>query len=164
MIRISKWIAKILVVFLVLILLFNLYFPISARLSGIKYPALFGIRQAVVMSGSMEPAVEIGDLIVIRLQNKYREGDIITYFDKQRLVTHRVMSVQSDQLLTQGDANNTPDSPIDTKQVLGRMIIRLPHVASFFWFLRTPLGCALSFIFGLIIIQWNRLIPRSGFF
>jgi signal peptidase I len=123
-----------------------------------------GIRQAVVMSGSMEPAIGIGDLIVIRLQNKYREGDIITYLDKQKLVTHRVLSIQPDQLLTQGDANNTPDSPIDIKQVLGRMILRLPHVGSFFWFMRTPCGCALLFIFGLIMIQWNRLFPRCRFF
>lgn len=148
--------AKSITIILILVLLFNLYFPIAARLTGHPYPALFGLRQAVVLSGSMEPAVGIGDLIVIHSQNAYREGDVVTYLDGQRLVTHRIVEIKPNSLLTQGDANNTPDSPVDPEQVLGKMVLLLPNVGELARFLRTPPGIALILAVGLFISQFNR--------
>lgn len=55
-----------LTVLLALLLACNLYALAAAKLTGGRQPSLFGLSSAVVVSGSMEPALSAGDWIVIR--------------------------------------------------------------------------------------------------
>lgn len=122
---------------LVLMLGFNLYFPLASRLTGNPYPSLFGFRQAVVLSNSMAPALVAGDLIVIRAVPAYQSGDILTYVDNQILVTHRLHAANPDGLTLQGDANRSPDRLVHPDQVLGKTILRLPAAGRISQWLRT---------------------------
>lgn len=76
---------------------------------------IFGYSAAVVMGGSMMPAIPIGSLIVIEptAPAAVSVGDIITFTLPDRLITHRVIAVERAdaglRLLTKGDANDAPD-------------------------------------------------------
>lgn len=129
----------LLAMILMLALGFNLYFPLASRFSGDPYPSLFGLRQAVVLSNSMAPALMAGDLIIIMAGNSYEAGDILTYRDRQGLVTHRLITVVSEGLILQGDANRTPDSPVAPAQVLGKTLLRLPAAGRLAQWLRARL-------------------------
>ena len=113
---------------LALALAFSLYFPLASSLSGSSYPSLLGLRQAVVLSNSMAPTLKAGDVIMIHEEMTYQIGDILTYRDRQGLVTHRLIAANDEGMLLQGDANRSPDSAIQADQVLGKMVLRLPAV------------------------------------
>ena len=151
------WSFRMIISLLVLFLLFNLYFPMARRMTGKPFPSLGGVRQALVLTGSMAPTVMAGDLILFREQILYQTGDIVTYLDGARLVTHRIVTVQPDHMITQGDANNVADNPISHSQILGKMIFRLPRIGALAWFLKTPAGMASVLVLMLIFSQWNRV-------
>jgi len=90
-----------------------------------------------IVSGSMEPAVPAGGLVFVvsEKQNNIKEGDIITYFVNDAIVTHRVIEVtnQNNQneigsFITKGDANNTNDSPVAYENVIGRVLFVMPAI------------------------------------
>ena len=72
---------------------------------------LFGYGNAIIVSGSMEPAISVDDMIVFRKQREYSVGDIVLYNDGFVNVTHRIVEINGDQVITKGDANNAADKP-----------------------------------------------------
>lgn len=134
--------SRILISLLFLILLINLYFPVTTRLTGKAHPSLFGYRQAIILTGSMEPAIQAGDLVVFQEKTSYGQGEVILFEEGHHLVTHRITKSFSDHWITQGDANNTPDAPITPDQVLGSMVFRLPQIGRLAWFFKSPAGLA----------------------
>lgn len=146
---------RILTIALIGILLINLYLMAAQLFFHQELPKLMGLAQIIVVSGSMEPAVEVGDLVVIREQDTYKVGDIVTYRSGGSLITHRVISVEGTSLVAQGDANNVADAPVDLGQVEGRMVLRIPKLGYGALFLRTSKGLILTVFAGLLLI----LIP-----
>ena len=101
-------------------------------------PMAIGMRSFTVMSGSMEPAVHTGDIVVDEqiAPLDARPGDIVTFRDprgQSRLLTHRVRSVHvvgnAAKVVTKGDANDTTEHwtvPVAGK--IGRVAYRLPRL------------------------------------
>ena len=90
---------------------------------------VFGKSILQVVTGSMEPSLHTGDIIVIeRVETAdLQEGDIISYYSKQEdilgmLVTHRIKAVNADgSFVTMGDANPVPDAlDVQPEQIVGR--------------------------------------------
>lgn len=99
-------------------------------------PRALGGAALTIDSGSMAPALETGDMVAVRDidPSAVKLGDIITYSTKNALITHRVIGVgaQGGQttFITQGDANNTADSPILAEQLRGKVIYSLPKLGT----------------------------------
>ena len=71
----------------------------------------------------MEPAISVNDWLIIHKQENYEVGDIITFIDNDNmLVTHRIIKITDDEIITQGDANNIRDKAISIEQVKGKVI------------------------------------------
>jgi len=153
-----QWISRLLWIILILFMGLNLFFPIAAHLTGDPFPALLGFRQALVLTGSMEPAVHVGDWLLFRSQTSYEPGQIVLYQESSRLVTHRVIDVLDHQLVTQGDANNTPDQPVSRDRVLCRMVLRVPQLGTLAWFLKTPAGLVILSTLILLIFSGERAL------
>lgn len=91
-----------------------------------------------VRSGSMAPALGVGDLVVVRpvAAASLRVGDIATYRSAGgALITHRIVAVAgagSERSFTfRGDANPAPDpQPVPAADVLGRMWFSLPYLGT----------------------------------
>jgi signal peptidase I len=108
----------------------------------------FGGRALTVMSGSMSPAIDTGDVVVSRSVSPLdlRLGDIVTFRDPQdskRLITHRVRGIRISggeaRFVTKGDANNAAESwvvPSDGK--VGLVVYRLPKLGYAFSWLGHP--------------------------
>ncbi len=107
-------------------------------LLGDPMPMPLGIGSSVVLTGSMEPAISPGDLIIVKKSCDVREQDVIVYEDGNALVVHRIIGVNGDQLITQGDANNTADDPIAREAVRGKVILAIPYVGLVVDALKSP--------------------------
>lgn len=75
---------------------------------------LFGNKPAVIVSGSMEPAIKTGALVLIHFSDfeDCEVGDVITYYHPgfNELITHRIVEKGEDYYWTQGDANQEHDN------------------------------------------------------
>lgn len=95
-----------------------------------------GVRPTVVGGASMEPAMELGDIAVVRevRSETIEVDDVVSY---RRLdgvgVLHRVVGVQnvgdSRVFITKGDANDTPDmEPVRPSQIKGKVVFVIPKL------------------------------------
>jgi signal peptidase len=120
---------------------------------------LFGWHVGVVLSGSMEPALQAGGVVVSYPVDAggIEIGDIITYRSRgtANLISHRVIAIEtSPQLafITRGDANEDPDpSPIPAEYLAGKVCLHLPYLGYLFSFIRTPLGLVSTIVISAII-------------
>lgn len=93
--------------------------------------SLGGVRSAFVVSDSMVPAFEKGDLLLVSQDfGEVSVGDVVLYSAtwNERLVSHRVVSVKEDFILLQGDSNEFPDPPAPKSSVFGVVAGVLPNL------------------------------------
>ena len=116
-------------IFVIIILL--LYSIIHRKIAGENYTNLFGYTLLEVLTGSMSGTIEIGDGIVVKLTSDIKEEDIIVYEKEEKLITHRLIEMEKDNLITKGDANNVQDDPITRDVVVGKVVFVIPNIH--FW-------------------------------
>jgi len=146
---------------LVFLLLLNGITIVQSALFGQEFPMLFGYGKAVVVTGSMEPAIRPGDMVIVREQDVYDIGDIVLY-KANSYITHRIVGKTEDGYITQGDANNTDDGEIQREQLVGKIILTIPKIGHVFSFLKTPLGILVLVTVLLILIEFPKLGKKSS--
>ena len=87
----------------------KLYSWNAENLVGNAMPMPFGYGISVVLSGSMEPELSANDLVIVRAQGSYNEGDIVVYQDRHSLVIHRIVSMGEDEVITRTDSTQYKD-------------------------------------------------------
>ncbi len=124
----------------------------------------FGWRVDFVCSGSMQPELKTGSLLITRPVEPRQivVGDIITFSPKgvtlgENLVSHRVIGIETASPLyfkTKGDANDSPDPfMVPARNLVGRLFFKAHYVGYVAGFLKTPWGFLLGLVIpGLIII------------
>lgn len=148
---------------LVFILAANIYVIVNRQLFGNKYPTVFGCSTAVVVSGSMQPEININDMVIIKAQDKYKKGDVISFINGTSLVTHRIAEITSTGFVTKGDANNTEDKTEVTKdQIMGKVVHVLPGAGNVISFLQSPLGMLLLIITAFILLEIPNLSVKKA--
>ena len=84
------------------------------------YANVFGYTYFVVATGSMSGTIEVNDVVIVKLGQDVNINDVITYQGEQgEFITHRVVKKVGNQIITQGDVNNTEDDPITKDDVVG---------------------------------------------
>ena len=84
------------------------------------YTNVFGYTYFVVVTGSMSGTIEVNDVVIVKLGQDVHVNDVITYQGEQgEFITHRVVKKVGNQIITQGDVNNTEDDPITKDDVVG---------------------------------------------
>ena len=107
----------------------------------------------LVQSGSMEPTIKVGDVIVVQPQDQYFVNDVVTFTDNEgRRVTHRIMDIdemgEEVEFTTKGDANRDEDrETVEMSQVTGRVTTVVPKLGFVVNFAKTTPGFLLLVIF-----------------
>ena len=131
-------IVNVLIVIVIIAILFCAYCVFSIKVLNNKYVNLFGYSIFEVVTGSMHGTIEIDDAVLVKIDNEYDVGDIVTYQNGDDFITHRVVSIQLDTIITKGDANNVNDNPINKNLVLGKVVKVLPKLGVWKKVLLTP--------------------------
>lgn len=136
--------------------------------AAIALPLAFGARPHTVLTGSMEPAISAGDVVIEQRisPGDAAIGDVVTFRDPEdqsRLITHRVVGIRRAGshfwFRTQGDANNTTEHwRIDADGELGRVLYAVPWVGHAAVLARTPLGLSLFLIVPLLLLAVEELV------
>lgn len=128
--------------------------------------SIFGFRQFMVVTGSMEPKYKIGDMVITKKmpKEKIKVGDIINYISEngKDTITHRVVGINEKEgqiyYKTRGDNNNSEDFDlINYNQVQGIVVLKISKLGTILTKIFTGTGSIILFV--VIIISY--LIDRS---
>lgn len=131
----------------------NIFSLNASRLTGNQVPMPFGYGASVVLSGSMEPALSVGDLLILQEADAYFEGDMVVYQSGQMAVVHRVVSINEETAVTRGDANNSNDTPIPVTAIKGRVIASVPNVGRVVWAIKSPTGLIVTIALAVLLVE-----------
>lgn len=139
----------------------NVYMANARNLVGNHLPMPFGYGAAVVLSGSMEPELSVGDLILVKEAGEYQVNDVVVY-QSSSLIVHRIVDVNENLVTTKGDANNVADEPVDISAVKGIVFMSIPGLGNVVSFLKTPIGILLTILLAIVLIEIpNRLEKKK---
>ena len=125
--KICNVILDILIGIFGLILIVTIYNDIQVKAFNKDYADFFGYTTFEVQTGSMVPAINVSDLVIVKLDKSPRIKDIITYKKGNAFITHRVVEAYKETYVTRGDANNTNDEAIKKDQIVGKVVKIIPN-------------------------------------
>ena len=160
------------ILFLVIVLpflIFNLKLIIKSKLYPDKIADFMGYKPFIVMSGSMETTINIGDLVIVKKVNSssIHTGDIIAFKNGNIVISHRVKEVINDsgiyKFKTKGDNNNVADDFIVSSDAIeGIFVNKIPGLGSILLFLGKPIGL-LMVILVIIIVSTALYFVKFGY-
>lgn len=142
----------------------------AGLLAIVTLPSVFGYQSMTVVSGSMEPTLGVGSVVIdeVIAPLEAHPGDIVTFKDplRPRQLTHRLQKVRVDgdtvYMATLGDANDVPERwtvPVDGR--IGRVVAHLPKLGyaraalSAPWARLAALAAVLAFGALMIVDLWR---------
>lgn len=149
---------------------------VVAAFAVFAVPQLVGAEHSyVVLSGSMQPTMEAGDVIIVDDvdMDAIERGDIVSFRDESGSVTtHRVVDIVHDgttRLRTKGDNNEEPDQGlIQESALVGRVMtvgetpLVIPYVGLAVEAARTDLGIYAMLFVPLTLLLLNEIYTRLG--
>lgn len=173
--KILTGIGIILCVILIPILVINCTLIIKSYTNKDQVPSISGIFPMIILTDSMYPEFESGDLIICNTAEpeKIKAGDVICFYDPEgngtATVTHRVQEVVTDDegnlaWITKGDANNTEDLPtVPAKNLIGVYKTRLKGLGNVAMFMQTTQGLIICVICPIILLVAYDVIRRRAY-
>ncbi len=149
---VKKVLLIIITILLILLVAFNAYNFFSLKVLKHKLTTVGGYSLLEVVSGSMEPTIHVGDMIIINTKaSNYQENDIVTFLDVNgSFVTHRIVSINNEEMITKGDFNNTEDEPTKIDKIVGKYVSRIPGAGKLLSSFKNPFTLVMILIIGLL--------------
>jgi len=149
---IKKIIRVIIATIIILIVALNVYNFINLKILNKDLSTIFGYSTLEVVSGSMKPTIEVGELIVIDTNEKnYKKDDIVTFYDVNgAFVTHRIVSIDEDKMITKGDNNDSKDDPTDVDKIVGKYVCKIPFLGAVLSVIQKPVILFLILVIGIL--------------
>ena len=169
----GKIFSRIMAVISVVIFIFGLtIFGSVLRASAGKAPSVFGFSVLQVTSGSMEPEIPVGGIVIVRKvkPDSLKVGDVISFYSNDvdisgKVNTHRIIEIKQSEsgekiFRTKGDANEYADTAaVFEIDLVGKMIMNLGSVGgSVFDVLRNPTIILIFIVLPLIFITLGEAV------
>ena len=160
------------IIFIFFVLLVSSYLFDIINISNVSSSKKGFLGAYVVVSGSMQPTIDINDAIIIRRvkSNNIKVGDVITFKSNDVnhpniTITHRVVGIVNKEdglyFRTKGDNNKVTDSSlVSSKCVYGKVDLIIPKLGYFQKFIVTPTGFCLFILLTIFIILFGDFINR----
>ena len=170
--KILTVVGLILCIILIPILIINCTLIIKSYTSE-EVPDVGGYLPLIVLTDSMYPVIESGDLIICHTEEaeNIQTGDVIAFFDPagngSSIVTHRVTEVTEFKgelaWRTKGDNNNTEDMMLVTSEKLVALYegTRIPGFGNVALFMQTTPGLIVCVVLHMLLLIGYDMIRRK---
>ncbi len=158
-------------VILLPILIINITLIIRSFTNPDKVPSVGQFFPLIVLTDSMYPEIQSGDLIICRTAEPedIAAGEVIAFFDPAgngtSIVTHRVTEVTQENgsraWKTKGDANNAEDRAlVPAENLVGVYRSRIAGAGNIAMFMQTTQGLILCVICPIVVLVGYDVIRR----
>lgn len=170
--RIGTVIGTILCIVLASVLIINVTLIVRSYINPDKVPSFGRYFPLIVLTDSMYPEIQSGDLIFCRTEKpeNIQVGDVIAFFDPAgngtSIVSHSVVEIteQDGQIawITRGIANNADDAtPVPAENLVGVYRTRIPGLGNVVLFMQTTAGLIVCVVCPiLLLVGWDVLRRR----
>ncbi len=123
-----------------------------------KTPSFFGYKNFIVLTGSMEPTLNIGDIVFVKETTDIKEQDIVSFKINNAVITHRIVEIKKENekniYITKGDANSGNDiEALSIRDIEGKYRFKIPFLGNVILFFQKPIGIiSLFLIFAVFIV------------
>ena len=124
--KIKSIISSIITILLVLLAVYAIMGVYNQKKTGELF-FFFGYRPVVIMSGSMEPELQTGAVVITKQTKDIKEDDIM-FFEAEdgTPVIHRCVDIKDSEYITKGDANDKEDfEPVEKDQIYGKVVFKM---------------------------------------
>ena len=153
------------------ILLINITLIAKSYINKDEVPSIGGTLPLIVLTDSMYPEIESGDLIICRTAeaDEIEVKDIISFFDPAgngaSIVTHRVIEIveEDGEILfrTRGDNNNTEDKElVPAENLVGVYKMRIAGAGHIAMFMQSTAGLIVCVVLPIILLVGYDIIRR----
>lgn len=156
---------------LIFILGFTVFVSVLSATAG-KAPSVLGFSVFQVQSGSMEPEIPIGGIVIVHKQkpSSLKVGDIISFYSNDMTIsgeinTHRIVEIKDSDsgekiFRTKGDANDAVDTAaVFEVDIIGKVILNVGTVGgSVLGVLRNPKIIFIFIVLPLIFITLGEAV------
>ena len=119
---------------LIIVAIYNILIVSITSILNKTGRSMFGYRAYIITTDSMKPNISQGDIIIIKEteEEKLKIDDIITFRKNNKLITHRIIEIETDeagnkQYVTKGDNNNIEDlEKVSYQEIEGKKIVKIP--------------------------------------
>ena len=164
----------VLCIILLPILIINCTLIIKSYVNKDEVPSLAGVFPMIVLTDSMYPAIESGDLIICHTAQaeEIAVGDVISFYDPMgngtSVVTHRVLEIQNEDgellFITKGDNNNVEDQvPVTAEELIGIYQSRIPALGNVAMFMQTTPGLIVCVVCPIILLVGFDMLRRRKY-
>ena len=160
-------IGTVLCVILIPVLIFNITLIVKSYTDKESVPSVAGWFPLIVLTDSMYPMIESGDLIVCHEIDPadIAVGDVISFFDPAgngtAIVTHRVVEIVDGMFRTRGDNNNTDDKLlVGPQDVVGTYKSRIPGAGNVALFMQTTTGLIVCVVLPILLLVGYDIVRR----
>jgi signal peptidase len=165
--KVKSIITTIVYIVLIPLLIYNVVLIFQAIINPNETPSFFGIKTYVIVSGSMQPELDIGDIVVVKKvdQDKLSEGDIISFRQGQNIITHRISEIVVENgkkvYRTKGDNNNTEDSgTISYDLIEGKVVKKVDSLGKISLFLQNKIVIIFILILFYVYLSYSGAIKK----
>ncbi len=170
--KLATILGTVLCVILLPILIINVMLIIRSFTNRDEVPSVGGVFPLIVLTDSMYPDIQSGDLIICRRREpeSIEKGDVIAFFDPagngSSIVSHSVAEITEvdGQIawVTRGIANNTNDAAlVPADKLVGVYKRRIPGVGRVVLFMQTSTGLILCVVCPiLLLVIWDIIRRR----
>lgn len=125
-------IAKKVIEVIAIILIYNIILIIASSANKMNFINIFGYKSYIIKTNSMEPTININDVIITKKVEKdeIKTGDVITFMQNGEVITHRITQIDANgEYTTKGDNNNIEDTfKIDYENIEGKHVLTIPYL------------------------------------
>lgn len=125
-------IAKKVIEVIAIILIYNVILIVISSANKMNFINIFGYKSYIIKTNSMEPTININDVIITKKVEKdeIKTGDVITFMQNGEVITHRITQIDANgEYTTKGDNNNIEDTfKIDYENIEGKHVLTIPYL------------------------------------
>ena len=132
-------------------------------------PSFFGYNLYYILTGSMEPEISAGDIIVGKTVNtaELEVGDVVVYNGiegdtKGKVITHKITDILTEEgetvFITKGNANSIADPPVKPDQIISKMKFKIPFAGAVFSVVNSRIGFFIIIILPLGFLLVSEVI------
>lgn len=169
--RVLTIVGTVLCIILIPILLINITLIAKSYINKDEVPSIGGAFPLIVLTDSMYPEIESGDLIICNTTEAkdIKVNDVISFFDPAgngtSIVTHRVIEIveEDGEILfrTRGDNNNTEDKElVPAENLVGVYKMRIAGAGHIAMFMQSTTGLIICVILPIILLVGYDVIRR----
>lgn len=149
-----KIIAKILKIIINMIFIIWLFINTVLIAKSIIFPnevpSFLGYKPFIVVSGSVQTDVRLGDFVVSKNEKNLEQGDVVVVkTDKRKATTYSIKSIDEKNLKLENDTGDFLELSKDS--IEGKMVLDIRTLGEVFLLMRNPIIITIFIILGIIV-------------